>query len=110
MGVPIMIPVKTYLRLRGYSLRLPIVRWLLAPFRIPGTPNLLRRLDRALLRLCPPDIRLRRELNRWAENELGESMGLDHLWLAERIIPKMNLSSGDRMLDLGCGDGWACRF
>ena len=109
IGVPIMIPVKTYLRLRGYS-RLPIVRWLLAPFLIPGKPNLLRRLDRALMRLCPGDIRLRHEFNRWAENGFGESMGLDHLWLAERIIPKMNLSSGDRILDLGCGDGWACRF
>ena len=37
-------------------------------------------------------------------------MELDHMWVAERTIPKMRLSPKDRILDLGCGEGWTCRL
>jgi arsenite methyltransferase len=103
-----MVSANTYVRFREYLSR-PIVRPLLAPCRAPLVRNFLRWLDRTLLRVCPPDMRLRHEFNRWAEKGLGESMELDHMWLAEKIIPEMSLSSDDQVLDLGCGDGWACR-
>lgn len=77
--------------------------------RAPALPDFLRWVNRRLQRLYPPDIRLRREFNRWAEKGLGESMEVDHAWLAERTIPGMRLAADDRILDLGCGDGWACR-
>lgn len=105
-----MISGNSYLRARRYLLRLPIVRRLLAPFRTGRGLNLLRGFDRTLLRFHSADIRARYEFNRWAENGLGESMRFDHLWLAERIVPQMDLSSRDRVLDLGCGDGWTCRY
>jgi ubiquinone/menaquinone biosynthesis C-methylase UbiE len=28
---------------------------------------------------------------------------------AEVVLPQMELSSNERVVDLGCGDGWACR-
>lgn len=27
-----------------------------------------------------------------------------------QVLPRMALTPGDRVLDLGCGDGWACRL
>ncbi len=66
-----------------------MARLVLAPFRAPAVRNLLRGLYRTLLRLYAPDIRLRREFNRWAQNGMDETMELDHSWLAERIIPKL---------------------
>jgi ubiquinone/menaquinone biosynthesis C-methylase UbiE len=78
--------------------------------RIPAVPHILRWGHRTLLKLYPRAGYLRREFNRWAIKGWGESMELDHTWLAERTIPEMTLSCNDRVLDLGCGDGWACRF
>jgi ubiquinone/menaquinone biosynthesis C-methylase UbiE len=63
-----------------------------------------------LLRFYPPDVRLRHEFNRWAQKGLGDSMEVVHRWVAERTIPNMSLVSGDCVLDLGCGDGWASRL
>jgi SAM-dependent methyltransferase len=99
-----------YLRLRDSLSRLPIPRMLLTSSRIPVARNLLLELDQTFLRLFTPDTLLRREFNRWAEMGLGESMERDHKWVAERTIPKMGIASGDRVLDLGCGDGWTCRL
>jgi ubiquinone/menaquinone biosynthesis C-methylase UbiE len=84
-------------------------RRLLAPLRTPAFWSFVSWLDRSLLRLCAPDVRSRYEFNRWAEKGMGEVMELDHTWLLRTIIPEMELSSGDCVLDVGCGDGWACR-
>jgi SAM-dependent methyltransferase len=52
---------------------------------------------------------LRRGFNRWARHGRGESMERDHARIAETIWQRMQLSASDRILDLGCGQGWACR-
>jgi arsenite methyltransferase len=105
-----MVLVDSYFRLRDQLSRNPIARQLLAPFRIPAVRNLQGRVDRALLRWFPPPVSVRREFNSWAKKGLGERMELDHMWVFDRAIPMMGLSSKDRILDLGCGDGWACRL
>jgi arsenite methyltransferase len=107
--VDLMAGINGYLRLRQHLSR-PFPRRLLASCRAPGVRNFLRGLDRTLLRFYPPDIRLRHEFNRWAKKGLGDSMELVHKWVAERTIPTMGLVSGDCVLDLGCGDGWASRL
>jgi ubiquinone/menaquinone biosynthesis C-methylase UbiE len=53
---------------------------------------------------------LRHEFNLWAEKGLGEGMELDHTWFTETALSRMSISSADRILDLGCGEGWACRL
>jgi arsenite methyltransferase len=53
---------------------------------------------------------LRRRFNRWARQGRGESMGRNHARIAETIWERMELSAADRILDLGCGEGWACRL
>jgi ubiquinone/menaquinone biosynthesis C-methylase UbiE len=102
-----MIRVHGYLRLRNYLSRLHITRWLLGFVLVQ---KFLGALDRGMLWLYPPDVRLRHEFNHWAEEGLGEGMELDHRWFTERALNNMSLSSADRILDLGCGDGWACRL
>lgn len=52
---------------------------------------------------------LRRSFNRWARRGLEEEMEQRHSWFTEKVMQKMNLSPGDRILELGCGGGWACR-
>ena len=53
---------------------------------------------------------LQRRFNRWAKHGRGESMEQHHARIAETIWERMELSSTDRILDLGCGEGWACRL
>ena len=53
---------------------------------------------------------IRRRFNDWAKWGRGESMERGHAWMAEKVFGEMNLSPGDRILDLGCGEGWACRL
>jgi len=53
---------------------------------------------------------LRRRFNRWAKQGRGESMERGHARIAETIWERMELSAADRILDLGCGEGWACRL
>jgi arsenite methyltransferase len=53
---------------------------------------------------------LRRRFNRWARQGRGESMERDHARIAQIIWERMELSAADRILDLGCGEGWACRL
>ncbi len=53
---------------------------------------------------------LRRRFNRWAKQGRGESMERGHARIAETIWERMDLSAADRILDLGCGEGWACRI
>ncbi len=57
-----------------------------------------------------PDERLQVEFNRWAEQGRGEEMERHHLDITEKTIRLMNLRPGERVLDLGCGAGWATRL
>jgi SAM-dependent methyltransferase len=75
-----------------------------------AAPRFLPRLDRVLRRLYPLNVRLRHEFNRWAEEGFGAAVERDHIRFAERVRHKMNLSPVDRILDLACGEGWACRL
>jgi SAM-dependent methyltransferase len=53
---------------------------------------------------------LRHTFNRWARRGQGESMEREHSRMAETIWERMELCSTDRILDVGCGQGWACRL
>lgn len=53
---------------------------------------------------------LRRRFNRWARQGRGELMEQNHARIAETVWERMELSAEDRILDLGCGEGWACRL
>ena len=86
-----------------------MARLVLAPFRAPAVRNLLRGLTGPYCGCMLRIFACGAEFNRWAQNGMDETMELDHSWLAERIIPKMRLSSEDCILDLGCGGGWTCR-
>ncbi|HWR16574.1 MAG TPA: methyltransferase domain-containing protein [Terriglobales bacterium] len=57
-----------------------------------------------------PDEILRQEFNRWAEDGRGEGMESHHLFITEQTVRLMDLRPGDRVLDLGCGTGWATRL
>ena len=70
----------------------------------------LRGLDRFLFRLYPLDLQLRVEFNRWAEDGRAPEMERDHMAFTERALDAINLCPGDRILDLACGEGWACRL
>jgi len=56
------------------------------------------------------DERLRREFNEWAAAGQGPKMERHHLNIAEQAIRRMALKPGERVLDLGCGTGWASRI
>jgi ubiquinone/menaquinone biosynthesis C-methylase UbiE len=57
-----------------------------------------------------PDEKLQNEFNRWAEAGEGPKMEQHHLDITEKTIRRMNLRPGERVLDLGCGSGWATRL
>lgn len=57
-----------------------------------------------------PDEILREEFNRWAEAGRGEEMENHHLYITEQTVRHMQLHPGERVLDLGCGTGWATRL
>jgi ubiquinone/menaquinone biosynthesis C-methylase UbiE len=57
-----------------------------------------------------PDERLQAEFNRWASQGEGEKMEAHHRNITEKTIRLMNLRPGERVLDLGCGSGWATRL
>ncbi len=57
-----------------------------------------------------PDEKLQQEFNRWAEAGEGPKMENQHLDITEKAIRRMNLRPGERVLDLGCGSGWATRL
>lgn len=97
-----------YLRLRRRLSRLRITQHVVS--RLAPVAYFLHEIDRGLLRLHPPDIRLRHEFNLWAEKGLGETMESDHVWFTERALDKMNLFAASRILDLGCGQGYASRL
>ena len=57
-----------------------------------------------------PEEKLQAEFNRWAEEGKGEEMERHHLKITEPAVRRMELRPGERVLDLGCGSGWATRL
>src|SRR5438445_11201272 len=53
---------------------------------------------------------LRTEFNEWARAGKGESMERGHRPVGEQAIARMNVGSNARVLDAGCGSGWATRL
>jgi ubiquinone/menaquinone biosynthesis C-methylase UbiE len=62
------------------------------------------------LRTSAADERLREEFNQWAEEGKGEEMEHHHISITEQTLKIMELKPGDKVLDLGCGAGWASRL
>src|SRR5205823_14367500 len=56
------------------------------------------------------DEKLQHEFNRWASEGEGAKMERHHLDITEKTMRLMNLRPGERVLDLGCGSGWATRL
>jgi SAM-dependent methyltransferase len=53
---------------------------------------------------------LRVEFNEWAKAGRGESMERGHRPVGEQAIAKLNVQPTARVLDVGCGSGWASRI
>ncbi len=56
------------------------------------------------------DEQLRREFNEWAKAGRGEGMEKGHGPVGRQAIELMNLPADARVLDVGCGSGWATRL
>jgi ubiquinone/menaquinone biosynthesis C-methylase UbiE len=56
------------------------------------------------------DEQLRTEFNEWARAGKGESMERGHRPVGEQAIARMGIESNSRVLDVGCGSGWATRL
>ena len=55
------------------------------------------------------DKNLQQEFNQWAAAGRGDEMEAHHSDIAEQTIALMQINPTDRILDLGCGTGWASR-
>src|SRR5258708_4279022 len=53
---------------------------------------------------------LRIEFNEWARAGRGESMERGHRPVGEQAIDQMLVQDDARVLDVGCGSGWATRI
>ena len=58
----------------------------------------------------PSDERLRLEFNDWARAGRGEGMEKGHRPVGEQAIALMEIPRDARVLDVGCGSGWATRL
>ena len=56
------------------------------------------------------DEQLRTEFNEWARAGKGESMEQGHRPVGEQAIARMQVGIEARVLDVGCGSGWATRL
>lgn len=56
------------------------------------------------------DEQLRTEFNEWARAGKGESMEKGHGPVGKQAIALMRVGSDARVLDVGCGSGWASRL
>jgi len=56
------------------------------------------------------DEQLRTEFNEWARAGKGESMEQGHRPVGEQAIAHMRVGMDARVLDIGCGSGWATRL
>src|SRR5689334_18214594 len=56
------------------------------------------------------DDQLRTEFNEWARAGKGDSMERGHRPVGEQAIARMRVGLGARVLDVGCGSGWATRL
>jgi SAM-dependent methyltransferase len=56
------------------------------------------------------DERLRLEFNDWAKAGRGEGMERGHRPVGEQAIELMGITPNARVLDVGCGSGWAARL
>ena len=65
-------------------------------------PHEIARLDHEEL--------LREEFNRWARDDRVRDMERWHRPVTEKVVERMQLSPDERILDVGCGDGWTCRL
>jgi ubiquinone/menaquinone biosynthesis C-methylase UbiE len=57
----------------------------------------------------PADQKLQQEFNEWAAAGRGDAMEDHHSDITDQTLALMNLQPSDRVLDLGCGTGWASR-
>jgi ubiquinone/menaquinone biosynthesis C-methylase UbiE len=55
------------------------------------------------------DRKLQQEFNQWASAGRGDEMEDHHSDITEQTLALMHLQPSDRVLDLGCGTGWASR-
>lgn len=101
-----MIAYNGYVRFRRWVARNKVVHRIAAAGLAP-VANVLRGLDASVLKAHSNDVRLRHEFNEWAARGSGDKMERDHIPLMNVAITKMNLAPNDRVLDLGCGEGWA---
>jgi ubiquinone/menaquinone biosynthesis C-methylase UbiE len=56
------------------------------------------------------DEQLRTEFNEWARAGKGESMERGHRPVGQQAIELMHVPADARVLDVGCGSGWATRL
>src|SRR5262245_37681881 len=56
------------------------------------------------------DEQLRSEFNEWARAGKGESMETGHGPVGKQAIALMQVKPDSRVLDVGCGSGWASRL
>ncbi|HWP84763.1 MAG TPA: methyltransferase domain-containing protein [Terriglobia bacterium] len=54
--------------------------------------------------------RLRQEFNQWAQDGPAAALELHHRGFFEPVIHRMEIQPAERILEIGCGEGWALRM